>query len=96
MQWRPPRLTFAVLPVPRVAGLADALVRPWGILADGIDVAIVRAFHTLIYICQGPRRTRKNRTGMSWVSFEGVFPRGSVSVCPCTPEGAHLRSPCFL
>lgn len=41
---------FAVLPVPRVAGLADALVRPWGILADGIDVAIVRAFHTLIYI----------------------------------------------
>lgn len=49
----PPRLTFAVFAVPRVARLADTLVRPWGVLADGIDVAMVRAFHTLVYVCQG-------------------------------------------
>lgn len=46
--------------VPGVAGLADALIRPWRVLADGIDVAMISPFHTLIHIWQGQRRTCEN------------------------------------
>lgn len=50
-RWRAP--TFAVLPVAGVAGLADALVGLGGVLADGIDVAVVGALHALVDICKG-------------------------------------------
>ena len=50
-RWRAP--TFAVLPVAGVAGLADALVGLGGVLADGVDVAVVGALHALVDICKG-------------------------------------------
>lgn len=67
----PPSLTFAVFAIPGVAGLADALIRPWRVLADGIDVAMVSPFHTLIHIWQG-QRTCENHHAASQVTFEGV------------------------
>lgn len=80
----PPSLTFAVFAVPRVAGLADALVRPRGVLADGIDVAMVRAFHTLIYICQG----RAGHVRTELVSLEWV-----LKVCSPEAESPYARAP---
>lgn len=54
--------TFAVLPIPGVAGLADALVGLGGVLADGIDVAVVSSLHTLVNIC---KRTGEGSRGES-------------------------------
>ena len=54
--------------VPRVARLADALVRPWGVLADGVDVAVVGPFHTLVHIWQG----QKGRVRPSLGASQGV------------------------
>lgn len=54
--------TFAVLPIPSVAGLADALVGLGGVLADGIDVAVVSALHALVNIC---KRTGEGSKGES-------------------------------
>ena len=69
----PPSLTFAVFTIPRVARLADALVRPWGVLADGVDVAVVGPFHTLVHIWQGQKgRVRPSR----------CLPRGVLKVVP--------------
>lgn len=49
-QWHAP--TFAVLPVTGVARFAGALVGLGSVLADGINVAVVSALHTLINICK--------------------------------------------
>lgn len=65
--------TFAVLPIPGVARLADALVGLGGVLADGIDVAVVGALHALVNICK--------RTG------EGAKGRAQ-DLHPC-PHGSH-------
>lgn len=46
-------LTFTVLSITNVAGLADALVGLGCVLADGINVTAVSAFHALIHICKG-------------------------------------------
>lgn len=46
-------LTFAVLPIPGEARLADALVGPGGVLTDGVNVAIVGSLNTFIDICGG-------------------------------------------
>lgn len=54
--------TFAVLPIPGVARLADALVGLGGVLADGIDVAVVSALHALVNIC---KRTDEGSKGES-------------------------------
>lgn len=74
----PPSLTFAMFAIPGVAGLADALIRPWRVLANGIDVAMVSPFHTLIHIWQGQRRTCEDHHTAPQVSFEGVLPQVRV------------------
>lgn len=51
-----------MLPIPGVAGLADALVGLGGVLADGVDVAVVGALHALINIC---KRTGEGSNGES-------------------------------
>ena len=58
----PPSLTFAVFTIPRVARLAD-----------GVDVAVVGPFHTLVHIWQGQKgRVRPSR----------CLPRGVLKVVP--------------
>lgn len=42
--------TFTMLAVPFIARLADAFVRPQGVLADGVDAAVVQSLGTLVHI----------------------------------------------
>lgn len=51
--------------IPRVARLADALVGPWGVLADSVNVAVVSPLHTLIHIWQGQSEYMRPSVGAS-------------------------------
>lgn len=76
--------TFAVLPVTGVARLADALVGLGGVLADGVDVAVVGALHALVDICQG---RDGGRDGERWETALSISPQEP------SPEAVKPSSP---
>lgn len=81
---------FTVLSITSVAGLADALVGLGCVLADGINVTTVSAFHALIHILTGFICQRDSR-----VEQKGKHAQSSNlqrSHCnPRLPAGAGAR-----
>lgn len=51
-------LTFALLAISLVARLADTVVGLGRVLAQGVDVAVVRTFCTLVWICTNVKNER--------------------------------------
>lgn len=78
-----------MLPIPGVARLADALVGLGGVLADGIDVAVVSALHALVNIC---KRTGEGSRGESLGPLPslpmGATTPGDGSQQPLAPQPA--------
>lgn len=57
---RPVHLTFAMFPISGVSGLTDALVGFGGVLAEGVNVAVVGPLNAFVDICGRRKRHHKS------------------------------------
>lgn len=78
-----------MLPVAGVARFADALVGLRGVLADGIDVAVVSALHALIDICKGRGREMGRAGGLYPIAPLEPLLEAMKPSSPPVPQPAH-------